>query len=158
MTTGGLSADIFTTPTQGVIIIGLGIAAPYISANYNWRYLYYATSGAGIVAWLMLIALLPETRWTRSKEALAGQPEEKLAPGESRPPLDYGRYGPRTLWTNVGVLNAGFEWKNAGVSMLDTLRTTLFPAVIWAVLSNSIFLITNQAAQQLGSFALLAQG
>lgn len=42
--------------------------------------------------------------------------------------------------------------------MLDTLRTTLFPAVVWSVLANSIFLIANQAAQQLGSFALLAQG
>lgn len=58
------------TEAQGIIIIALGIAAPYISANYDWRYLYYATSGAGIVAWLLLIALLPETRWTRSKEAL----------------------------------------------------------------------------------------
>lgn len=144
--------------SQGVIIISLGIAAPYISANYNWRYLYFATSGAGILAWLMLIGLLPETRWTRSKEMLAGRPEEKLAPGENRPALDYVRYGGRTLWTNIGVFNAGFEWRNAGISMLDTLRTTLFPAVIWSVLANSVFLITNQAAQQLGSFALLAQG
>lgn len=141
-----------------MIIIGLGIAAPYISANYDWRYLYFATSGAGILAWIVLIALLPETRWTRSKEMLAGQPEEKLAPGENRPALDYNRWGPRTLWTNIGVFNAGFEFKNAGISMLDTLRTTLFPAVVWSVLANSVFLITNQAAQQLGSFALLAQG
>lgn len=106
----------------------------------------------------MLIALLPETRWTRSREMLAGRSEEKLAPGENRPALDYARYGARTLWTNIGVFNSGFEWKNAGISMLDTLRTTLFPAVIWSILTNSVFLITNQAAQQLGSFALLAQG
>lgn len=144
--------------SQGVIIIGLGIAAPWISANFDWRYLYYATSGAGIVAWLLLIAFLPETRWTRSKEMLAGRPEEKLAPGEARPALDYARHGGRTLWTNIGVFNFGFEWKNAGISMLDTLRTTLFPAVVWSTLANSIFLIVNQAAQQLGSFALLAQG
>lgn len=52
----------------------------------------------------------------------------------------------------------GFEWRNAGISMLDTLRTTFFPAVVWSVLVNSIFLIVNQAAQQLGSFALLAAG
>ncbi|KAG6361451.1 hypothetical protein INS49_009678 [Diaporthe citri] len=144
--------------SQGFIIIGLGIAAPYISANYNWRYLYYATSGAGIVAWLLLIALLPETRWTRSKEALGGKSEEKLEPGAVRPQIDYARFGPRTLWTNIGIFNYGFEWKNAGKSMLDTLRTTFFPAVVWGVLANSVFLVTNQAAQQLGSFALLAQG
>lgn len=42
--------------------------------------------------------------------------------------------------------------------MLDTIRSTIFPAVIWTTLANSIFLIANQASQQLGSFALLAQG
>ncbi|KAF3761622.1 hypothetical protein M406DRAFT_50918 [Cryphonectria parasitica EP155] len=144
--------------SQGVVLIALGIAAPYVSANYNWRYLYYATSGAGIVAWFLLIALLPETRWTRSKEMLAGRPEEELVPGEKRPRLDFTKYGPRDLWTNIGLFNAGFEWKNAAVSMLNTLRTTLFPAVVWSVLANAIFLIANQAAQQLGSFVLLAQG
>lgn len=87
----------------------------------------------------------------------AGRPEEKLGPGENRPKLDYAKGG-RTLWTNIGVFNFGFEWKNAGISMLDTLRTTLFPAVVWSVLTNSIFLIINQASQQLASFALLAQG
>ena len=30
--------------------------------------------------------------------------------------------------------------------------------MVWGVLANSVFLVTNQAAQQLGSFALLAQG
>ncbi|KAJ4424439.1 hypothetical protein N0V82_000961 [Gnomoniopsis sp. IMI 355080] len=144
--------------SQGVIIIGLGIAAPYIAANYDWRYLYYATSGLGIVAWLLLGAILPETRWTRSKELLAGKPEEKLEPGENRPRLDYARYGGRTLWTNIGIFNVGFEWKNAAISMLDTLKTTFFPAVVWSIITNSIFLITTQAVQQLGSFALLAEG
>lgn len=42
--------------------------------------------------------------------------------------------------------------------MLDTLKTTFFPAVVWSVLANSIFLVTTQASQQLSSFALLAQG
>lgn len=88
----------------------------------------------------------------------AGKSEEKLPPGVNRPPLDHSRYGSRTLWTNVGVFHYGFEWKNAGKSMLDTLRSTFFPAVVWSILANSVFLITNQAAQQLGSFALLAQG
>lgn len=62
--------DFADKSLQGFIIIGLGIAAPYIAANYDWRYLYYATSGLGIVAWLVLIAILPETRFTRSKELL----------------------------------------------------------------------------------------
>lgn len=42
--------------------------------------------------------------------------------------------------------------------MLDTLKTTFFPAVVWSILTNSVFLITTQASQQLSAFALLAQG
>lgn len=56
------------------------------------------------------------------------------------------------------MFNVGFEWKNAAISMLDTLKTTFFPAVVWSILTNSIFLITTQAVQQLSSFALLAEG
>lgn len=57
--------------SQGIIIIGLGVAAPWVSANYTWRWLYYITSGLGIVAWAILIGFLPETRWTRSQEELS---------------------------------------------------------------------------------------
>ncbi len=47
------------------------MASPYIAANYSWRWLYFITSGFGLLAWLMMIALVPETRWTRTKEALS---------------------------------------------------------------------------------------
>lgn len=79
-----------TDQFQGIIIIALGIAAPYISANYNWRYLYYATSGAGIIAWLLLIALLPETRWTRSTQMLGKMNELNPAMDPTRnPQIEY---------------------------------------------------------------------
>ena len=42
--------------------------------------------------------------------------------------------------------------------MLETLWTTWFPAIIWATLANSAFIIINQGAAQLSSFALLSQG
>ncbi|KAI1840992.1 hypothetical protein JX265_012869 [Neoarthrinium moseri] len=144
--------------SQGIIIIALGIAAPYVSANFTWRILYYATSGFGILAWGLLIAFLPETRWRRSQEELSGQKIYPLEPGQKRPTLEPETYGPRTLWTTIGFFQFGFQWKEAGLSMLDTLRTTFFPAIVWSTLANSAFVIINQAAQQLGSFALLAQG
>ncbi|KAF2995290.1 hypothetical protein E8E14_002233 [Neopestalotiopsis sp. 37M] len=144
--------------SQGIVIIGLGIAAPYVAANFTWRILYFATSGFGVLAWGLMIAFLPETRWTRGKEELSGQKIYALAPGERRPRLEPETYGPRTIWTTIGLFQFGFEWKEAGKSMLDTLRTTLFPAIVWTTLANSAFVIINQAAQQLGSFALLAQG
>ncbi|KAK9778034.1 putative Major facilitator superfamily domain-containing protein [Seiridium cardinale] len=144
--------------SQGIIIIGLGIAAPYVAANFTWRILYFVTSGFGILAWGLMIAFLPETRWKRGKEELSGQKIFALAPGEKRPKLDPDTYGPRTLYTTIGLFQFGLQWKEAGKSMLDTLRTTLFPAIVWVTLANSAFVIINQAAQQLGSFALLAQG
>lgn len=56
--------------SQGVFVIGLGIAGPYIAANYDWRWVYFITSGLGFVAWILLIVFLPETRWKRSKAEL----------------------------------------------------------------------------------------
>jgi MFS family permease len=57
--------------SQGITITLLGIVSPYIASNYSWRWLYFITSGLGIIAWIGLIFFLPETRWTRSKEALS---------------------------------------------------------------------------------------
>ena len=78
--------------------------------------------------------------------------------GANRPDLDPQTYGRRTPWTEFGVLQFGFDWKGAGMSMLQTLWSTLFPTVIWCVLANSVFVIVNQATQQTLTFALLAQG
>ncbi|OLN94171.1 putative MFS-type transporter C1271.10c-like protein 9 [Colletotrichum chlorophyti] len=144
--------------SQGLVIIGLGVAAPWLSANYTWRWLYYITSGLGILAWLIIIGFLPETRWTRSQEELSGQKVYPLLPGQNRPDLDFATYTPRTLWTNIGVFQNGFEFKRAARSMFDALRSTYFPAIIWGVLTNSSMIIINQASQQITPFALLAQG
>ncbi|OBR11188.1 Major facilitator superfamily transporter [Colletotrichum higginsianum IMI 349063] len=144
--------------SQGLFIISLGVLAPWVSANYTWRWLYYITSGLGIVAWAIIFAFLPETRWTRSQDELSGQKTYPLKPGMNRPELDYVSYTPRTIWTNIGFFQNGFEFKPAAKSMLDALRSTYFPAIIWAVLVNSAMIVINQAAQQINPFALLAQG
>ncbi len=49
----------------------------------------------------------------------------------------------------MGVFQCGFEWAAARRSMLDTLRSTVFPAVLWSALANSVMMVVNQAAQQL---------
>jgi len=87
-----------------------------------------------------------------------GQKVFPMRPGQNRPDIDLVSFSPRTLWTNIGLFQNGFECKNALKSMLETIQTTLFPAVLWAVAANSVFIIANQAAAQLSSFALLAQG
>ncbi|KZL63338.1 major facilitator superfamily transporter [Colletotrichum incanum] len=144
--------------SQGIIIIALGVLAPWVSSNYTWRWMYYITSGLGILAWAILIAFLPETRWTRSQEELSGQKTYPLMPGQTRPQLDYVNYTPRTTWTNIGVFQNGFQFQRAAKSMFDALRSTYFPAIIWGVLANSIMIVINQASAQITPFALLAQG
>lgn len=89
---------------------------------------------------------------------LGGQQLHHVEPGKDRPELDYRSYPAPTRWTYLGVFQNGLEWKQAWMSMLNTLRTTPFPAIVWATVMNSIFVIVNSAAQQIGSFALLAQG
>ncbi|KAI6351107.1 hypothetical protein MCOR25_010137 [Pyricularia grisea] len=144
--------------SQGLLIISVGIATPYIAANYSWRWIYWITSGFGVFAWVLLLGFMPETRFTRCTKALVGESVYPMEEGEGRPQLDHLNYAPRTIWTEIGVFNCGFEWREAGISMLNTLRTTLFPVVIWTTLMNSAFIIAAQATQQISAFALLAQG
>lgn len=56
------------------MIVTFGILSPWISVNYTWRWVYFITSGIGIVAWLFLLALVPESRRQRSKEELCWFP------------------------------------------------------------------------------------
>lgn len=70
--------------SQGVVITALGTVTPYIASNYDWRWIYYITSGFGIAAWLLLIVFLPETRWPRSQEELS---KDYVVPSASPEPF-----------------------------------------------------------------------
>lgn len=52
------------------MIITFGILGPWIAVHYTWRWLYFITSGFGIVAWILLLLYVPESRKARSKEEL----------------------------------------------------------------------------------------
>lgn len=52
------------------MIVLFGIIGPYVAANWTWRWLYFITSGVGILAWFALILFVPESRRWRSKEEL----------------------------------------------------------------------------------------
>ncbi|KAL8354867.1 hypothetical protein RB601_000577 [Gaeumannomyces tritici] len=142
--------------SQGLIIVGLGISSPIIVARLSWRYLYWITSSAAVAAWLLMVALVPETRWVRSAEELAGKEVYELRPGETRPRLDPAVYGPRTNWSDFGVFNVRSEWRLAGQSVWDTFRSTLFPNIFWVIVVNSIFVSMQGAAGQVGSSLLIA--
>ena len=59
---------------------------------------------------------------------------------------------------NVGFFTLGFQWLEAGKQLIDTLKTTMFPAVIFGTLVNSAFSIVQQSIGQIISFSLLAAG
>ena len=56
---------------QGPIMTIFGIISPYIALHYSWRWIYWITSYAGILAWVGLIFFVPETRKMRSKQELS---------------------------------------------------------------------------------------
>lgn len=81
-----------------------------------------------------------------------------LFPGENRPRLDAKIYGTRTMWTNLGFFQNGFEHKAAGRSVIDTLRTMSFPNILWVIAVSSMFIAIQGAASQTGSSVLIASG
>jgi len=159
----------------------LGILGPYVSVNHDWRWIYWGTSSVGIVAWILLILFVPETRKQRSMEELSETPntfpstfalslktdEGKLLdgqqlwpvqPGESRTALDYATYGRRRLWDDVGFFQYGYLWKESGIQIIATLKSLFFPGIIWCILLQTAFGIVMGVTIQAVSFALLASG
>jgi hypothetical protein len=89
---------------------------------------------------------------------IGGKSVYHLYSGENRPRVDAATYGPRTIWTNMGFFQNGFEHRAAGRSMIDTLRTMVFPNIIWVITVNSMFIAIQGAASQTGSSVLIASG
>lgn len=106
----------------------------------------------------MLILFVPETRWIRNKEELAGKQIYPLAPCSTRTLIDTEGYDPRSRSTDVGILNVPLEWIPARNSVWYTIRTTLFPNVLWVIVWSSIIVSVQGAAGQVASAVLIAAG
>lgn len=55
---------------QGVFIVAIGVTSPLIVIHLTWRWIYYITAVTGIVVWIAMFFLVPETRWIRSNDEL----------------------------------------------------------------------------------------
>jgi MFS family permease len=144
--------------SQGFIIVGIGIASPLIIVRLSWRYIYWITSGVAMFAWILLFVFVPESRWIRSPDELAGKEVYPLRPGETRPRLEVEIYGPRTNMADFGIFVAHPEWRLAMRSVWDTMKTTIFPNVLWVILVNSALIAIQGAAGQVASAVLIASG
>lgn len=112
---------------QGIIIIAIGFASPYIIIYLSWRYVYYITAaGAG----LFLIGcyfFLPETRWQRTRAEMQGVPRE-----------DTGvEYSPRTLLDDIKLFKGKMDWQKGWHAFVDTLRTFFYPQIFFITMLNS---------------------
>ena len=56
---------------QGVIIIAIGFAAPWIIINLSWRWVYYLTAAVAAFFLSGVFIFLPETKWPRTKAELS---------------------------------------------------------------------------------------
>lgn len=56
---------------KGVVIIAIGVAAPIVVAKIGWRLLYFITAGLATAAWVLVVFLVPESRWIRTQGELS---------------------------------------------------------------------------------------
>lgn len=56
---------------QGIIIIALGIASPYIIIYLSWRWVYFITASSASLFLIGVFFFLPETRWERSRAEMS---------------------------------------------------------------------------------------
>ncbi|CAK7218243.1 hypothetical protein SBRCBS47491_003443 [Sporothrix bragantina] len=158
---------------EAIVTAGLSAAAPVLAACYDWRWMYHLVGTAGFLAWLGLVAFVPETRWTlRTKTQLCGGGcggdddtcvyATECGVNKSKAlnaRLDYDAYGGRTLWTDMGVFVVSpfgaWQWSRAGSCVVDLARTLLLPAVLWVSVVQAILLVAYQAATQLTVTAML---
>lgn len=59
---------------QGLLIVGLGIATPYIIIYLSWRWVYFITVIVAGVFLILVFFFVPETRWHRTADEMAGIP------------------------------------------------------------------------------------
>ncbi|KAI1246119.1 hypothetical protein MGN70_013016 [Eutypa lata] len=144
--------------STGLIIVGLGVGSPIIVTRMSWRWVYGITSIVGFVTWVSIILCLPETRRIRTPDELAGKEVYPLQEGETRPRVDHLRYGRRTLWTELGMFNAGMEWRRAGWAVWLAMKTTVFPNVLWCIALNAVLTAANSASHQVASSVLINSG
>lgn len=64
------SAFSLVSAGQGIFIVAIGLTSPLIVVRLSWRWIYYLTAGTGLIVWIAMIFLVPETKWNRSPEEL----------------------------------------------------------------------------------------
>ncbi|ATY65964.1 Major facilitator superfamily general substrate transporter [Cordyceps militaris] len=142
--------------TQGLIIVALGVAAPYIIGYADWRVIYFATAAAGVVFWVCLFFFLPETKFERSEDENQGIPAVPLRPGQIRPDIDHVSYPPRSFKDDIKLVQCKTDWRSGVDALWSCLRTFFYPHMLFVTLLNSAVIAMALAAGYTAAPQLLA--
>ncbi|OAQ97761.1 hypothetical protein LLEC1_00548 [Akanthomyces lecanii] len=142
--------------TQGLIIVALGVAAPYVIGYASWRVIYFATAGAGLLFWIALFFFLPETRYDRSEDENQGIPAVPLRPGQKRPYLDHVSYPPRSWRDDLKLFQCKIDWRSGIDALAACFRTFFYPHMLFVTLLNSAVIAMALAAGYTAAPQLLA--
>ncbi|KAF2164263.1 hypothetical protein M409DRAFT_68115 [Zasmidium cellare ATCC 36951] len=132
---------------QGIIIIALGISAPYIIIYLNWRWVYYMTAAAAGFFLLGVIAFMPETRWHRTRAEMNGVPVINPAASQEKRSFKY----------DIALTHGKTEWRKGWNAFIDTLRTFFYPQIFFITMLNSAMIACAFAAGYTVAPALLTQ-
>ncbi|KAJ0362243.1 hypothetical protein COL154_006345 [Colletotrichum chrysophilum] len=130
---------------QGLIIIVLGIAAPYMIINLSWRWMYFITAMGAAVFLVGIYFFMPETRWDRTRAEMNGVPRDET--GHLREP--------RTFRYNIAMFHGKMEWRKGFNAFVDTLRTFFYPQIFFITMLNSVMIACAFAAGYTVAPALL---
>ncbi|KAF4551080.1 Hypothetical protein D9617_14g075360 [Elsinoe fawcettii] len=151
----GTSLMIQNTIQTITCAIWVLLASP-IAAAITPRWWYYLGAILAAVVLVASVFLLPETKYTRSllsyqNTASAGADTDlERVPSQpiictERPPLDFNRYEPRTLRSDMRLWIGKPDWSEFWKVFTHTFELLLFPNVMWAMCINGLTLGVNVA-------------
>ncbi|KAG5946486.1 hypothetical protein E4U53_006587 [Claviceps sorghi] len=132
--------------TQGLIVVALGLSAPYIIGHASWRVIYFVTAGAGFLFWIVMFFFLPETKFDRSDDEMNGIPATPLRPGQTRPDIDHANYPVRRWQEDLRVYQGKADWRKGLTALWDSLRTFFYPHLFFITMLNSAVIAATLAA------------
>ncbi|KAL0929797.1 major facilitator superfamily transporter [Colletotrichum truncatum] len=121
---------------QGLIIIILGITAPYVIIYLSWRWMYFITAIGSFFFLIGVVFFMPETRWERTRAERNGVPRDEIGFEKA----------PRTFEYNIAFYHGKMEWRKGWNAFLDTLRTFFYPHIFFITMLNSVMIACAFAA------------
>ncbi|KAG4420730.1 hypothetical protein IFR04_006116 [Cadophora malorum] len=142
---------------QGLLIVILGIATPWIIIRVNWNWIYFITAIAAGVFWIACFFFMPETRYYRTDNEMKGISRHHLLPGQSRPPIDLTEHAPRSWKRDLMPWGGPIHFRRGLMAFVHTLQTFFYPHIFFVTLLNSATIAATLAAGYTVSPQLLAE-